>query len=224
VSAHEPPRAVVFDFNGTISDDEPLLAELCTLIFAEIGIEVSRELYFGAFAGYSDPEIVERVLRRHERHDQALAEQLLTRRTALYLERAASGETVHAAAAACVREIAGRVPVAVASGAARAEVEAVLEGSGLRGLFEVIVAAEDVERGKPDPLAYTMALARLGFAPAGTLAFEDTHLGFAAAVTAGMRCVGVGDTVDADRLRTAGAEVIVASLDWSIPTVRGLFA
>ena len=34
VNAHEPPRAVVFDFNGTISDDEPLLAELCTLIFA----------------------------------------------------------------------------------------------------------------------------------------------------------------------------------------------
>ena len=224
MSAHEPPRAVVFDFNGTISDDEPLLAELCTLIFAEIGIEVSRELYFGEFAGYSDQEIVERVLRRHERHDKALAEQLLTRRTELYLERAASGETVHAAAAACVREIADRVPVAVASGAARAEVEAVLEGSGLRGLFEVIVAAEDVERGKPDPLAYTLALARLGSASAGALAFEDTHLGVAAAVAAGMRCVGVGDTVDADRLRTAGAEAVVASLDWSIPTVRGLFA
>ena len=73
-----------------------------------------------------------------------------------------AGETVHAAAAACVREIAARVPVAVASGAARAEVEAVLVGSGLRGLFDVIVAAEDVERGKPDPLAYATALGRLG--------------------------------------------------------------
>jgi len=100
VSAHEPPRAVVFDFNGTISDDEPLLAELCAAIFAEIGIEVSRELYFGEYAGYSDPEIVERVLHRHARFDPALAERLLARRTALYLERASSGETVHAAAAA----------------------------------------------------------------------------------------------------------------------------
>jgi beta-phosphoglucomutase len=224
VSAQEPPRAVVFDFNGTISDDEPLLAELCTLIFAEIGIEVSRELYFGEFAGYSDPEIVERVLRRHDRHDPALAEQLLARRTALYLERAASGETVHPSAAACVREIAGRVPVAVASGAARAEVEAVLDGSGLRGVFEIIVAAEDVERGKPDPLSYLTALERLGVAGAGALAFEDTHLGVAAAVATGMRCVAVGDTVDADRLRAAGAEAVVASLDWSIPAVRGLFA
>jgi HAD superfamily hydrolase (TIGR01509 family) len=224
VSAPQPPPAVVFDFNGTISDDEPLLAELCAVIFAEIGIEVSRELYFGEYAGYSDPEIVERVLQSHGRFDRALAERLLARRTALYLERAASGETVHPAAAACVREIAARVPVAVASGAARAEVEAVLVGSGLRGLFDVIVAAEDVERGKPDPLSYTTALARLGIAPAGTLAFEDTHLGVAAAVAAGMRCVAVGDTVDGDRLRAAGAESVVASLDWSIPAVRGLFA
>ena len=200
MSAPEPPRAVVFDFNGTISDDEPLLAELCAVIFAEIGIEVSRELYFGEYAGYSDPEIVERVLDRHGRYAPALAEQLLARRTALYLERAASGETVHAAAAACVREIAARVPVAVASGAAGAEVEAVLVGSGLRGLFDVIVAAEDVERGKPDPLAYTTALGRLGVEPAGTLAFEDTHLGVEAAVAAGMRCVGVGTTVGGERL------------------------
>ena len=224
MSAHEPPRAVVFDFNGTISDDEPLLAELCAVIFAEIGIVVSRELYFGEYAGYSDPEIVERVLRSHDRYDPALAERLLGRRTALYLERAASGETVHAAAAACVREIAARVPVAVASGAARAEVEAVLVGSGLRGLFDVIVAAEDVERGKPDPLAYATALGRLGIPADGTLAFEDTHLGVEAAVGAGMRCLGVGDTVGGERLMAAGAEAVVASLDWSIPAVRGLFA
>jgi beta-phosphoglucomutase-like phosphatase (HAD superfamily) len=224
VSAHEPPRAVVVDFNGTISDDEPLLAELCTLIFAEIGIEVSCELYFGEFAGHSDPEIVERVLRRHDRHDAALAERLLARRAELYLERAAGGETVRASAAACVREIAGRVPVAVASGAARAEIEAVLDGSGLRALFEVIVAAEDVGRGKPDPQAYLTALQRLGVAGTGALAFEDTHLGVAAAVAAGMRCVAVGATIDADRLSAAGAEAVVASLDWSIPAVRGFFA
>jgi beta-phosphoglucomutase len=224
VSFAEPPRAVVFDFNGTISDDEPLLAELCAAIFADIGIDVPRELYFGEFAGYSDPEIVERVLRRHGRYATAVAERLLARRTALYLERAASGETVHPAAAACVREIAARVPVAVASGAARAEVEAVLHGSGLRGLFEVIVAAEDVTRGKPDPLAYATALERLGIAPEGTLAFEDTHLGVAAAVAAGMRCVAVGDTVGRERLTAAGAEAVVARLDWSLSAVRGLFA
>ena len=120
MSAHEPPRAVVFDFNGTISHDEPLLAELFAVIFAEIGIEVPRELYFDEFAGYSDPEIVERVLDSHGRDDPALAERLLGAPHELYLERAASGRdrARRPPPRACARSP-PRVPVAVASGAAR---------------------------------------------------------------------------------------------------------
>src|SRR6266700_5011012 len=98
MSAHEPPRAVVFDFNGTISDDEPLLAELFVRIFAEIGIELSEALYFGEFAGYSDPEIVDRILHRFGRRDPVTAARLLDRRTELYFERAGGGQTVHPAA------------------------------------------------------------------------------------------------------------------------------
>ncbi len=211
MNAHEPPRAVVFDFNGTISDDEPLLAELCTLIFGEIGIDVTEERYFSEFAGYSDPEIVERVLAGAGRPDPAVAQGLLDRRTELYLARAGTGETVHP-------------PVAVASGAVRAEVEAVLAGSGLLPLLAAVVTADDVAHGKPDPEGYLIALDRLGVRGADALSFEDTHFGVMAAVAAGMRCVGVGATVSADRLLGAGAEAVVAGLDWSIPTVRGLFA
>ena len=221
MNAHEPPRAVVFDFNGTISDDEPLLAELCTLIFGEIGIDVTEERYFSEFAGYSDPE---RVLAGAGRSDQAVAQGLLDRRTELYLARAGTGETVHLPVAACIREIAERVPVAVASGAVRAEVEAVLAGSGLLPLLAAVVTADDVARGKPDPEGYLIALDRLGVRGPDALSFEDTHFGVMAAVAAGMRCVGVGATVSADRLLDAGAEAVVAGLDWSIPTVRGLFA
>jgi beta-phosphoglucomutase len=224
VSVSRPPRAVVFDFNGTISDDEPLLAELFVQIFGEIGIDVTEERYFGEFAGYSDPEIVERVLAGAGRSDPAVAQGLLDRRTELYLARAGTGETVHPPVAACVREIADRVPVAVASGAVRAEVDAVLVGTGLRPLMATVVTADDVARGKPDPEGYLIALERLGVRGADALSFEDTHFGVMAAVAAGMRCVGVGTTVSAERLCDAGAEAVVASLDWSLPTVRGLFA
>ena len=223
MNAHEPPRAVVFDFNGTISDDEPLLAELFVQIFGEIGIEVTEERYFGEFAGYSDPEIVERILTETGRHDPAVAQGLLDRRAELYLARAGAGETVHPEVAACVREIADRVPVAVASGAVRVEVEAVLEGSGLRPLLATVVTADDVTHGKPDPEGYLIALDRLGLPGSDALSFEDTHFGVMAAVAAGMRCVGVGTTMSAERLRDAGAVAVVASLDWSIPDVRGFF-
>jgi beta-phosphoglucomutase len=223
VNAHEPPRAVVFDFNGTISDDEPLLAELFVQIFGEVGIEVTEERYFGEFAGYSDPEIVERILTETGRHDPAVAQGLLDRRAELYLARAGAGETVHPDVAACVREIADRVPVAVASGAVRVEVEAVLTGSGLRPLLATVVTADDVTHGKPDPEGYLIALERLGLPGSDALSFEDTHFGVMAAVAAGMRCVGVGTTMSAERLRGAGAAAVVASLDWSIPDVRGFF-
>jgi beta-phosphoglucomutase len=222
VSAIKPP-AVVFDFNGTISDDEPLLAELFVQVFGEIGIEVTEERYFGEFAGYSDPEIVERILSEAGPRDPAVARGLLDRRAELYLARAGAGETVHPAVAACVREIAGRVPVAVASGAVRVEVEAVLRGAALWPLLAAVVTADDVVHGKPDPEGYLIALDRLGVSGSDALSFEDTHLGVMAAVAAGMRCVGVGTTVPAERLRGAGAEDVVAALDWSIPGVRGLF-
>ena len=192
MSAPKPPAAVVFDFNGTISDDEPLLAELFVVIFGEIGIEVTEERYWGEFAGYSDPEIVERILTETGRHDPAVAQGLLDRRAELYLARAGAGETVHPEVAACVREIADRVPVAVASGAVRVEVEAVLEGSGLRPLLATVVTADDVTHGKPDPEGYLIALDRLGLPGSDALSFEDTHFGVMAAVAAGMRCVGVG--------------------------------
>ena len=224
MSSPGPPAAVVFDFNGTISDDEPLLAELFVQIFGEVGIEVSEERYFGEFAGYSDPEIVDRVLAGAGRADPVVARRLLERRAELYLERAGGGETVHPEVAACVREIAGRVPVAVASGAVRAEVEVVLEGARLRPLLAAVVTADDVAQGKPDPEGYLIALERLGVAGSDALSFEDTHFGVMAAVAAGMRCVGVGSTMSSDRLREAGAESVVAALDWSIPGVRGFFA
>lgn len=223
MNAHEPPRAVVFDFNGTISDDEPLLAELFVQIFGEIGVDVTEERYWGEFAGYSDPEIVERILTETGRQDPAVAQGLLDRRAELYLARAGAGETVHPEVAACVREIADRVPVAVASGAVRVEVEAVLEGSGLRPLLATVVTADDVAQGKPDPEGYLIALDRLGLPGSAALSFEDTHFGVMAAVAAGMRCVGVGTTMSAERLRNAGAAAVVASLDWSIPDVRGFF-
>jgi len=221
-----PPRAVIFDFNGTISDDEPLLAELFEQIFGEAGIEVGRDLYFEEFAGYSDAEICERVLGRFGRGDEdGLTERLVNRRTELYLERQRERPTVTPEAAEFVRRVAERVPVAVASGAARREIDAVLTAAGLRDLFDVLVCMEDVTAGKPDPAGYLLALEQLQeragerLEPGDVLVFEDSEQGLRAALAAGMRCVVVAGTAPAERLQ--GAEAIVERLDWSSPLVEG---
>ena len=119
------PAAVIFDFNGTISDDEGLLAELFERIFGEVGIEVPASLYFEQFAGYADDEICRLVLERFGRSGEpGLLQHLVERRAQLYMEAQRTRSTVHPQAADCVRQIAARVPVAIASGAARVEIEA----------------------------------------------------------------------------------------------------
>ena len=227
VSRHglAPPRAVIFDFNGTLSYDEPLLARIFARMFGEVGVDVDEDLYFQEFAGYSDIEIVERVLTHFDRYEPALAARMAERRSELYLEAVTEQSPVLPAAADFVRRVAERVPVAIVTGALRRDVAAVLEVSGLGELFGVLVSAEDVQQGKPHPEGYRTGLQLLNedaaepIAAADVLVFEDSPVGLAAAHAAGMRCVVVAGTVP--RERVAAADAIVSSLDWSIPLVEG---
>lgn len=197
------PAAVLFDFNGTLSRDEHLLCAVYAELFAARGRPMSAADYRDRLAGRSDEEIIGTWLGR----DRPDLPALVAERVARYRERAAGGITVSAGARAAVRLLAGRVPLAVVSGAARAEIDDVLGASGLAGAFATIVSAEDVRAGKPDPEGYRIALARLDVAPARALALEDTQAGVDAARAAGVRCLGVRGTMPDERL--AGAEEIV---------------
>jgi HAD superfamily hydrolase (TIGR01509 family) len=118
-----------------------------------------------------------------------------------------------------VQSLAAEVPVAIASGALRSEIEHILEGAGLRVHFTAIVGAEDVEHGKPHPEPYLTAMARLyskapGLRPEQCVVVEDTMTGIASALAAGMKVVGVAQTYPAEELRAAHLVVdSVAALD-----------
>ena len=204
-------HAVLFDFNGTLSDDEPLLAEIYATIFRdELGIELARHEYFESLAGLSDPEIVARVLERTGRaQDHDLAAALLDERTRRYVAAVRDRPRIPPGAVALVRAVAGHVPVGVVTGAARAEVEAALDAAGLAGAVRFVVAREDVERGKPDPQGYVIALEQLSPLRASTImVFEDSIPGLRAATAAGMRPIAVAGTADpAELAREAGGVV-----------------
>jgi beta-phosphoglucomutase len=91
------------------------------------------------------------------------------------------------------------------------EIEAVLDAAGLRDLFPVLVCLEDVNRGKPDPEGYLLALELLGAEAADAVAFEDSEPGVDAARAAGIRCVAVLGTLPPERL--ARADAIIERLD-----------
>ena len=211
-----PAKAVIFDFNGTLSDDEPVLLRIFQDLFAERGKPLSAQEYFDELAGLSDEEIVFTWLGRdHPDVAAVVAERIERYRTAV-----ADGSTVPENVRRAVRYAAGRVPVAVVSGAARAEIEPVVAAAGLAGALAVVVPADDVERGKPDPEGYLRALAALdrGLAPEDAVVFEDTEAGVTAAKAAGMRVVAVLGTLAPERL--AAADEIVERID--VPLVRRL--
>ena len=191
------PRALVFDFNGTLSDDEPILCEIFRELFAAHGRPLSQQEYYDELAGLSDPEIVQKWL-GEDRPD------VVEERIALYRAAVADGSSIDEETRAAVRYAAERVPVAIVSGAARAEIEPVVSAAGLLPLFRGIVSSDDVAHGKPHPEGYVRALDLLDGARADeVVAFEDTEAGVAAAKAARMRVVAVTGTLAPDRLRAA---------------------
>jgi beta-phosphoglucomutase len=200
---------VIFDFNGTLSHDEPILCEIFCELFAEYGRPLSAQEYFDELAGLSDPEIVRTWLGR----DHPSVDEVIERRIARYRELVADGSSVPGAVGEAVRYAAARVPIGIVSGAAGVEIEPVIEAAGLGGLVTAIVAAEDVAEGKPHPAGYLRALELLdaGLDASDVLVFEDTEAGVASAKAAGMRCVAVLGTLAPERL--AEADEIVPAID-----------
>ena len=193
--------AAIFDFNGTLSHDEPILAEIFVDLFARHGRPLSVQEYYDVLAGLSDPEIVRTWLGR----DHPAVDDVIAERVDLYRAAVADGSTVPDHVREAVRYASERVPVAIVSGAARAEIEPVLAASGLAPLIRTVVSSDDVEHGKPHPEGYERALELLddGLDPGDVVVFEDSEAGVEAAKAAGMRCVALLGTLAPERLRRA---------------------
>jgi beta-phosphoglucomutase len=199
-----PVRAVTFDFNGTLSDDEPILYAVYAELFAEQGRPLSEREYYDELAGHHEEEIFRRWLGTT---DPAL----IAERIARYQARTRDGSTVDTDARAALRHAAERVPVAVVSGAALEEIEPVLAAAGLADAVTAIVAADHVADGKPHPEGYLRAVELLGVPAGETLAVEDTEAGVASAKAAGLCVLGITRTLGPERL--AAADALVAQLD-----------
>jgi beta-phosphoglucomutase len=197
------PRAVLFDFNGTLSDDEPILSAIYAELCAEQGRPLTARDYLGQLAGLSDEEIFATWLGAGRPGINRLVEERIAR----YRARVTDGATVSADVRSAVRYVAERVSVGIVSGAARDEIEPVVRAAGLRDAIAFVVSSDDVAAGKPDPEGYLRALALLGGdVPAGeVLALEDTEAGVASAKAAGMHVVALTRTLGPERLRRADA-------------------
>lgn len=187
--------AVIFDFNGTLSDDEPILLDIFSHVFStELGWAMTPEEYRLELLGRSDREIVEYAVHHHGAAGGPTVERLLAVRHAQYRQRVAHQSPITEDSVALVKLLASHgIPMAIVTGAYRDEVLAVLRHSPAGPLIAHLVAAEDVTHGKPDPEGYLRGARLLDRDPADILVFEDSVPGVQAALAAGMRCIAVSN-------------------------------
>jgi beta-phosphoglucomutase len=212
--------AVVFDFNGTLSDDEHILFDIFNELFdVHLGWAMTAEDYRDEMLGRSDREIIERAVARHGRGTEVEVTELLRLRQGGYKKRVADHNPIGAAAVRLVKLLAAeQIPIGIVTGAQRDDVQTVLDGSPTGRLISVLIAEEDVSNGKPHPEGFLTAARLLDRRPGDVLVFEDSVPGVRAAVAAGMHCIAVSTAEPGPQL-TAVAPAIVSAL--SVELVAG---
>jgi HAD superfamily hydrolase (TIGR01509 family) len=213
-------RAVIFDFNGIIVDDEPIHFELFRRVLAEQGIELTEPDYYGRYLGFDDRGAFTAAYRDHRRRlDEPELARLIERKAVYYQKAIQDNVKVFPGVQALVVTLARTFSLAVASGALRHEIETILSTAGLLKHFAVIISAEDVQQGKPEPEIFLKALARLNarvdhgppIAASDCLVIEDSKEGIRGALRAGMKCLAVTNSHPAELLKEANA--VVRSLE-----------
>lgn len=229
-------KAILFDFNGVIIDDEPLQLKAAQAALQAEGITLTEEDYYNSL-GMDDVTFFRSAFARAGRDGDDTGEVLnrvLEEWTKLHRELISDELPLFAGVVTFIKALSRRYPLAVVSMARRASIEHVLERAGLEKAFTVVVSAEDVSACKPDPACVNHALEKLNearraagqaaLAPAECLVIEDAPPGIEAARAAGMRSLGVTNTVSEQALRSAGADVVTHSLaDWTDDAVRHVF-
>lgn len=212
-------RAIIFDLDGTLANTEPLHYEAFARILHGEGIDLDRDDYFRRLIGFDDHDVFAAVLKDDGRPvTEAAIADLAARKAAVYQEMIAGRDVTYPGAADLVRRCAERFPLAVATGTLRVEAETILARAGVRALFADIVAAEDVEHGKPAPECFEKARGRLGFLlrlrppleAAECLVVEDTPAGIQAAHRAAMPVLALCHDASAEDLKAA--EVVCKSI------------
>jgi beta-phosphoglucomutase len=218
--AHHWPATVIFDFDGVLVNSEPLHFRAFEEVAAAEKIVLSESEYYSELIGFDDKGAWKHLFASRGRElDPRTFLRVMTRKSEAMRELIARRQyKALRGVEECVRGLWRNYPLAICSGALREEIETMLEGVALRDCFSVIVAAEDVTVGKPDPQGYLLAAKQVGdklgtkLTAHDCLVVEDAPKVIASVQKAGFKSLAVTNTYPADKLSEAGAKWVVTSL------------
>ena len=227
-------KAILFDFNGVIIDDETIQMKAYQEILRGHGVDLTEEWYFDSL-GMDDKTFVKSIFSRANKPlTEPLLAQVMDTKTDLHRQMIEDELPLFPGVLTFLKAASRHFALGLVSMANKVEVGYVFQRANLTPLFSIIVTAEDASVCKPAPDCYLAGLTKLNdkrqherqlpLLASECLAIEDSPPGIQSARAAGMRTLGITNTVSADALRSAGAEVVSASLaDWTVDAVQRLF-
>lgn len=211
-------RAVIFDFDGVITDSEVLHFRSFNKVLSQFDFQISNKNYYRDYLGLTDLDFFSQLIEKRliEVESGGLANLLKQKNEEFKKLAESDGKIIEGVREFLVLLRDADITMGICSGALSAEIELTLEHTGLRSYFEVIVSADHVRMGKPSPEGYLLALEQLktgklvGLSGNECVVIEDSHWGLEAAKAAGMHTIAVTNSYDADQLTMA--EMVVSNL------------
>ena len=204
-------RAVIFDFDGVITDSEILHFRSFNQVLAQHGMEITVKDYYKDYLGLTDLDLLNLLVNKGllELDDEGIKN--LAKQKEQVFEKLAQTEGSIIDGVRDFLEMLknNSIRMAICSGALLAEIELILEDTKLRAFFEVIVSAEYVKKGKPNPEGFLLTLQRLNeksrnpALSSQCIVIEDSHWGIEAAKAAGMHTIAITNSYDAEQLSLA---------------------
>lgn len=214
--------ACIFDMDGVLIDSGAHHRKAWRALLEELGVEPVHPEFWRLTIGRPAEEALPHLLGRPV--SAAEARRLALRKRDLYGGFSARGTELVPGVDGFVGALArDRVPRAIGTSASSGDAFALLDDLGLGRYFDVIVTADDVRQGKPDPEVYLLAARRIRVPTDECVVFEDSLVGIQAARRAGMRAIGVATAHTAEELIGAGAEQAIADfegVEWSLIAAR----
>jgi beta-phosphoglucomutase len=228
-------KAVLFDFNGVIINDEPLHEKLIEQLLIEENLRIKPGEYRELCLGRSDRACLSDLLTRRGRVvSEDYITTLIARKSRAYQQELAALETLptYPGLSELITQLqAAQLLLGVVSGAVRSEIEYVLHQLELADCFTVIVAGNEITSSKPEPDGYLLAVDRLNqqdpglqLQPNECLAIEDTFAGIEAAQQAGMPVVGVANTYPFHMMQRCANWAVDYLSDLELDRVQAIFA
>jgi 16S rRNA pseudouridine516 synthase len=187
-----PFYAVIFDLDGVLADSEPWWNQIDAKLLAEYEVSYRGE-YHRNVLGVSYRLAVE--FYKNAFHIAASVEELMRRRGEIATDFFANRVGLFPSAKMTLEQLREmKLALAVATSSVSTSARPLLERTGIRSLFSVVITGDEVQQGKPHPDIYLLAAKKLGISPEACLVIEDSLAGIAAGKAANMRVVAIPDS------------------------------